>query len=622
LCCSFFPPQPLHKRGINFVADSSYLNLISLAGGNGILYERVSSAVQTPSPLQFKSDPPYAQLARCAEQVHSGDLDLAEPVCRAAIEEDPNSPWPYLAIVQSIGTSIALPDRFELAKRAIESAPDSVLAHGVLHTAILQVPVPEAERNSLYALINHVQNSEDAYIASNIYLSSTHGIDAESPKEQPEQVEEKFGRALQEKGDLVKTRMEIAEAYCQMGDLNRAITETKAAVRLEPDNSSLHQVFSELYKEAGDLDSEIAELREAIRSKPQAPYLLVNLAKRLDSLGRTEQALAELKALVARYPKDQEASDQLVTIYEKLKDRPSAIAEIRRHLKANPPVLTRANPRAGQDEYRRLALLLHENRDFDQSIEIYLDLLKSDPDNSGLHNDYGIVLLAQNKIPEASAEFKEALRIEPTMPVAHNNMGLCLMRSLKLNEAIAEYQNALELDPKSPHTRTSLGTALGMKGDLDGAIAQFREIIENDPDDAYAHANLGHALQLKKDFSAAIPELKKAVELDDQIPVTQNDLAWLYATAPNQKDRNPKEALVHAMHAVELISREPNAPPQVTAAFLDTLAEAQLMNGQPAEALANEEKALALDPNNLELKTRIEGFRAAAASHAALLHKP
>jgi tetratricopeptide (TPR) repeat protein len=106
---------------------------------------------------------------------------------------------------------------------------------------------------------------------------------------------------------------------------------------------------------------------------------------------------------------------------------------------------------------------------------------------------------------------------------------------------------------------------------------------------ADAHLSVAYAFEQLKDTPAAVKELKLTLELKPDTPAAENDLAWIYATAADPKFRDPAAALVLARHAV-LIS------PQLNPVYLDTLAEALLLNGQPAEALANELQAAKLDP--------------------------
>ena len=64
-------------------------------------------------------------------------------------------------------------------------------------------------------------------------------------------------------------------------------------------------------------------------------------------------------------------------------------------------------------------------------------------------------------------------------------------------------------------------------------------------------------------------------------------------------------------NALELARKAVTADP-TNAAFVDTLAEALLLNGKEQEALDTERKAVALAPENLELQGRLARFREAA----------
>jgi Flp pilus assembly protein TadD len=101
--------------------------------------------------------------------------------------------------------------------------------------------------------------------------------------------------------------------------------------------------------------------------------------------------------------------------------------------------------------------------------------------------------------------------------------------------------------------------------------------------------------------------LEHALELDPSDASAENRLAWLYSTAEDAQFRDSKSALRLAQHAVE----ETNFK---NASFLDTLAEAQLLDGRAADALKTERRAVLLDPGNLALEKRLAKFRDAADS--------
>lgn len=601
-------------QGINFSSDAHYLSLIARAGGNGILFDRLSSAsAVTSSSSLSDADPPFEHLANCAELLQAGATQEAETACRAAIDENPASPWPLLATLRAIEREDVKPsDTLELARRAVALAPNLAEAHLQLATALPRnQPNPEVLAEMQRALANADRASADplSYAASEgMDLPGTLGRANEAP-------DAVIQRLLTTEPDFAPTHVLAANFYQTRGPQDHALSEMREAVRLEPDNAELHASFADFYRNSGDMESQLAELREAVRAEPKGDPPRQSLARTLQELDRLPEAITEFKNLLGLYPKDSLASAMLVDIYLQQKNRQLAIEELRRFLKATSIGIDEPT-HMGKTwaESQRLAQILYANGELDAAATQYLEILHFRPEDADIHNDYGNVLLAQNKIDGAAAEYREALRYKPDMSTAHHNLGICLMRKNDLDGAVAEYHTALGLNPDEPNTHVMLGIALGTKGDLDSAVSEFRRMISENPDDAWAHANLGHALELKHDLAAAIPELKQALELNPDIRVAENDLAWLYATAPDSRYRDPKAALQHAKHAVALLQQPPTPSSEEFAALLDTLAEALLLNGQASEALTTEERAVGLDSKNAELKTRFERFRKAAHS--------
>lgn len=96
-------------------------------------------------------------------------------------------------------------------------------------------------------------------------------------------------------------------------------------------------------------------------------------------------------------------------------------------------------------------------------------------------------------------------------------------------------------------------------------------------------------LMQRQQYHSARLILEKGLRLDPKHPAIQNNLAWLYATAPTP-DRNPERALELALQAA---AQQPD--PYV----LDTLAEAYYVNGRYEEALAAIRRAIAQKPERL-----------------------
>jgi Tfp pilus assembly protein PilF len=614
------------KGGVSFTVSADFLAQVKSASGDGILIERLSAAdASSSAATPGGDDKPIDHLARCAEMLHTGATESAEAECSAAIDESPRSPWPLLVSAKLACANPFFMDPSEsekanTAKRAALLARAAALAPDLQAVHFYQPGAAQISNGSADSQRSFMRDEEQLEVAEsrdNNYDAldfleidegrsqpSTGAVEAE-----PFTVNPEFLRRVELEPELASNRMDLALQYASAHDIERAKSELQEAIRLQPDDPAPHVQLAVIFFRAHESDAAVAELRAAARSIPYGVRLHVALSDALEFSGHTFEAIGELQNLVSVHAADAVASDALVRLYLKHKDQKSAIEETRRSLQASSLAYTDelefVNARY-QDEHQ-LAYLLFEDRQFEAATEQYRYLLRLKPDDAGLHNDFGNVLLAEHDAADASDEYYAAIRLDPEMSAAHNNIGLCLAQKNNLDGAISEFRRALDINPNEAHTQVFLGAALGQKGDLKGAKEQFQDAIQKNPKDADAQVGVAFALAQLKDESGAIAHLKKALELQPDSPGAENNLAWMYCTAVDTKLRNPSEALALARRAVAT-SPSPNP------AFLDTLAEAQLLNGFRSEALATETQAVKLDPNNPEYQTRLARFREAAST--------
>ena len=125
----------------------------------------------------------------------------------------------------------------------------------------------------------------------------------------------------------------------------------------------------------------------------------------------------------------------------------------------------------------------------------------------------GTKLLAQGKIDEAVAEYKEAARLSPEDEDMHYNLALALARQGQREAAKAEYLEALRIYPDYTEAHNNLGNLLVAEGKFDDAIEHFKEALKISSDNASAHSNLGKALALQGKITDAIPCFREALRL-------------------------------------------------------------------------------------------------------------
>jgi tetratricopeptide (TPR) repeat protein len=598
-------------RGVNFSSTADFLSSVKLAGGDGLLVERLSSSDLVPAITSFDHDRPFQHFARCAELIHIGDDEQAQPECLAAIDENPESAWPLMATFQALKSTVA-PNQndFALVRRAIALDPNLLSAHWAMFSSEL----PGVERNQEAQRIAQLEHAEasDTYAsaAPNGGICQIHGapVAVDLPPDVREAIEQQTLSSLQKYPDIAAVRLNAACSYGFLGDLDRLQSESQEAFRLEPGNPALHLALAHFHSFGNNLVEELAQYREAIRVAPYLESSRSWLTGALVREQRPNEAIREWKDFLTLSPGNVAASRALVELYLNGEDRKSAIAELRRSLKTSSDAIPDQTKyvETRLDDLDRLGALLSDNSEFDAAVEQYTLLLRFMPDSSFLHNNLGNVFYAQHRCEDASHEYLESLRLQPDFSAAHHNLANCLLVAQQTDEAIAQFQRALELEPGNYDTRIMLGAAFLQKGYISDAMAQFQQVLEEQPEEAKVHTLIAHAYYLNKNFSTAITELKHALSIKSD-PHAENELAWIYATADDPAFRDPSEALRLASQAVQ-------TSPQPDPAILDTLAEALLQNGQPAEALKTEQQAASVDPKNAEMQTRLAHFQSAYSS--------
>jgi Zn-dependent protease with chaperone function len=132
--------------------------------------------------------------------------------------------------------------------------------------------------------------------------------------------------------------------------------------------------------------------------------------------------------------------------------------------------------------------------------------------------------------------------------------------------------------------------------------------IEKHPQNPNLYKVLGDLYYETGNLGGVQQAYEASLKLNPENPHVLNNLAWLYATAEDQRFRNPARALDLAKAAAGLLE-EPH--------ILDTLAECYYVNGQYAKALETARRALRLArENRTYYQEQVEKFRKAAGPSA------
>jgi tetratricopeptide (TPR) repeat protein len=171
--------------------------------------------------------------------------------------------------------------------------------------------------------------------------------------------------------------------------------------------------------------------------------------------------------------------------------------------------------RVGQssDEEIKLAFALVKEKRFDEALEAFKKVLRTDPGAKKAHFGAGSMLVRQGRYDEALTHFQEVMRLDPLMPKAHLAAGRVYLKQGDLQKAIEAFQDALNIEA-SPQAYMSIGQVLMRQKNYDEAVQELRKALRLDPQLVAARTLLAQAYQKQGNLATAVSELKSALNIN------------------------------------------------------------------------------------------------------------
>jgi tetratricopeptide (TPR) repeat protein len=148
--------------------------------------------------------------------------------------------------------------------------------------------------------------------------------------------------------------------------------------------------------------------------------------------------------------------------------------------------------------------------------------------------------------------FSHALAVTGKNDVAENNLGIVFLEKGKLDQAISMLQAAIDLRPENGPAHNNLAKALLQKGRLDEAMVQYRKFVEIEPQNVEARNILGTALIQHGHVREAVEQWQDALTIEAENGNAASNLAWVFATCPEDSMRDGGRAIELAERAMRL----------------------------------------------------------------------
>jgi tetratricopeptide (TPR) repeat protein len=198
--------------------------------------------------------------------------------------------------------------------------------------------------------------------------------------------------------------------------------------------------------------------------------------------------------------------------------------------------------------------------------------------------------------------FRHALAVTVNNDVAENNLGIVFLRKGKVDEAISLLQAAVHLRPDNSPAQENLAKALLQKGQVADALIHYRKLLDLQPDNIEVHNIVGTVLTQQGRVGEGVQEWQKVLAIQPDNGNAMSNLAWVFATSPDESLRNGPKAVELAEQAVRLSGgRIP--------ILFRTLAAAYAESGRYSEAIqtAQQGSELANSQGNSGLASELQG---------------
>jgi len=196
--------------------------------------------------------------------------------------------------------------------------------------------------------------------------------------------------------------------------------------------------------------------------------------------------------------------------------------------------------------YQRAMLLLEQNRYPDAERELRAALLQS-PQEAHLHAMLALVLLEQLKLNDASAEAGQAIALDPDDPLPHYALAAVLVRRNRLAEALTPVNEAIRLDPFDPKHYALLSQIKIEQRNWQAALDAANRGLAIDPNHD-ACVNLRGIAQVHLgDREAASQTIRGALERDPENAVTHANQGWALL-----HQNKPKPAMEHFRESLRI----------------------------------------------------------------------
>lgn len=158
---------------------------------------------------------------------------------------------------------------------------------------------------------------------------------------------------------------------------------------------------------------------------------------------------------------------------------------------------------------------LVENNNKKLAEEIYLEVIKNNPENFEGYTSLAIMYATVGRKKEALINFKTARKLNPSNISANNNLGLSLQENGNYNEAEKYFKYAISIDKNYILAYYNLANNYKDQKNYDAAIINYQKVIKHKPEFKQAYNNMALVFCKLRQYDKAIEYILAALKYDN-----------------------------------------------------------------------------------------------------------
>jgi tetratricopeptide (TPR) repeat protein len=539
----------------------------------------------------------YALAHMYEEQVTVyGRSDLAGKAIeeyRQAIEADPSSEFLTAGLAELYVKTGRIRDAVLEAQDIIKRDPKNLEAHKLLGRIYLRslgdMPGGNGSDNVLKLAIEQYEEIvrlEPGNVDDHLLLGRLYRLGSDLQK-----AESELKTAVKLDPNSEEAVTTLAMLYTDEGDTGHALQVLKAV----PDagrSAKLYAALGAAYEQRKDYKSAIDAFHHAIVLDRDNLDAIRGLAENLMNDGQLEAALEQYKVIVDSNPEDAQSYVRMAEIYRRQAKYDLALESLK---KADTLV-----PDSAEVAYNMAAVYQAQGR-YDDAVKLLQDLLKKTDTSQADRNNRAIFLERLGMIYREQENYAAAVEtFRKLLPLGDENARsgyqeiIDTYREAKQwPQATATAKEAVQKMPNDRDLRMVLDAQLADTGEVDNAISDIRSMLKGGPEDREVYVRLGIVYTRAKRWSDAEEALNKA----EQMSGKADDKAYIWFLRGDIFQRQKMFDQAEEAFKKVLTTTSPTDPQ--SAATLNYLGYMNADRGVKLEESLNYIKqALSFEPNN------------------------